>query len=86
MEEMDYEYSAPAAEKAGLLVGDIAELRVRAGRAAISDLNWVITVLVAGTIAAAVLSLIIAVILARSIARPLQEMTESASRISTGGR
>ena len=84
MEEMDYEYSAPAAEKAGLLVGDIAELRVRAGRAAISDLNWVITVLVAGTIAAAVLSLIIAVILARSIARPLQEMTESASRISTG--
>src|SRR3972149_9325704 len=84
MEEMDYKYSAPAAEKTGLLVGDIAELRVRAGKAAISDLNWVITVLVAGTIAAAVLSLIIAVILARSITRPLREMTESASRISTG--
>jgi len=84
MEEMDYKYSAPAAEKTGLLVGDIAELRVLAGRAAISDLNWVITVLVAGTIAAAALSLAIAVILARSISRPLQEMTESASRISTG--
>ena len=84
MEEMDYTYSAPAAEKAGLLVGDIAELRVQAGNAAVRDLNWVVTVLVAGTIAAAALSLAIAVILARSISRPLREMTESASSISTG--
>ncbi|MFZ3072457.1 MAG: methyl-accepting chemotaxis protein [Thermodesulfobacteriota bacterium] len=84
MEEMDYKHVGPSVEKVALLNGDIAELRVQAGKSVIANTTSAITILIAGTAVAAVLSFIVAFLMARSISRPLQEMTESASRISGG--
>lgn len=84
MEEMDYKYAGPGAEKVTRLFEMIKEKRMAANEVATGARLIVNLALIIGTLFAAGISVLIAVLLANSISRPIREMSVVAQRISKG--
>lgn len=84
MEEMDYKYAAPGAEKVSLLFKSILEKSKEADGAAGNAMSMMYLTIILGSIFAASISVVIAVSFARSISKPLGEMSRAAQQISKG--
>ncbi len=84
MEEMDYKYAHPGAEKVTRLFDMIKEKREKANIAAEKALKMIVTIINIGVLSAFILSLVIAALITRSISKPIKTLTEAAQKIGSG--
>lgn len=84
MEEMDYKYAAPGAEKVNLLFESIMDKRMKANEVASSAMGMMYLSILLGSLFAASISVVIAISFARSISKPLADMSLAAQKISRG--
>lgn len=84
MEDMDYKFAAPGAEKVGVLLNSIKDKRLAADKIAQDAITTMYFSIIIGSLITAAISVAIAVTLARSISKPLGQMSEGAHKISRG--
>ncbi len=84
MEEMDYKYAHPAAEKVTRLFDTIKAKRVKADMMAKEARRTIVSTIVIGDLSAVIISLVIASFITRSISRPIKALTEATQKIASG--
>jgi diguanylate cyclase (GGDEF)-like protein len=84
MEEMDYKYAHPGAEKVTRLFDTIKAKRVKASMMAKEARRTIVSTIVIGDLSAVIISLVIASFITRSISRPIKALTEATQKIASG--